>query len=198
MAYSAMREIKLCLLGESGVGKSSLVLRFVADRFDSYSTATIGASFMSKTFSLGEETFKYQIWDTAGQEKYKALAPMYYRGAAAAIVVYDITLESSFESVKRWVKELEQLGPPDIVIAIAGNKLDLKDQREISKETGEQYAESIGAVFAEVSALTSHNVNYIFEEISKNLPPENHEMHEMQPRQGFPERKTPDKSKCCQ
>lgn len=194
-----MREIKLCLLGDSGVGKSSLVLRFVADRFEAHSTATIGASFMSKTFSLGDETFKYQIWDTAGQEKYKALAPMYYRGAAAAIVVYDVTLESSFESVKRWVKELEQLGPEGIVIAIAGNKIDLKDQREVSKEIGEKYAESIGAVFAEVSALTSHNVNYIFEEISKSLPPENHDMNHQ--RQGFPVQNNTtadNKSKCCQ
>lgn len=196
MAYNngSMREIKLCLLGDTSVGKSSLVLRFVSDRFDQHSTATIGASFMSKSFTHGEETFKYQIWDTAGQEKYKALAPMYYRGAAAAIVVYDITLESSFDSVKRWVKELEQLGPPNIVIAIAGNKIDLKDQREVTTDTGQQYADSIGAVFAEVSALTSHNVNYIFEEISRNLPPES---PEILPRQGFPDKKVEPKSKCC-
>ena len=173
MAYSAMREIKLCLLGDSGVGKSSLVLRFVSDRFDSHSTATIGASFMSKTFTVGAETFKYQIWDTAGQEKYKALAPMYYRGAAAAIVVYDITMENTFQSVKNWIRELQQLGPPNIVIAIAGNKCDMKDQREVTTETGLKYAESIDAVFAETSALTAHNVNEIFEAISKKLPPEN-------------------------
>ena len=172
MAYNSMREIKLCLLGDSGVGKSSLVLRFVLDRFDQYSTATIGASFMSKSFIVGEETYKYQIWDTAGQEKYKALAPMYYRGASAAIVVYDITNENSFESVKMWIRELQQLGPPDIVIAIAGNKTDLVDQREVPTENGIAYAEKISAVFAETSALNASNVNYLFEEISKKLPAE--------------------------
>ncbi|XP_057309053.1 ras-related protein Rab-22A-like [Hydractinia symbiolongicarpus] len=172
MAYGSMREIKLCLLGDAGVGKSCLVLRFVSDRFDLHTTATIGASFMSKTFNVGDKAFKYQIWDTAGQEKYKALAPMYYRGAAAAIVVYDLTNETTFQSVKLWVKELKQIGPPNIVIAIAGNKSDLKDQREVSLETGVEYAESINAVFAEVSALTSDNVNYLFEDISRRLPPE--------------------------
>ena len=172
MSYNPMREIKLCLLGDSGVGKSSLVLRFVTDRFDIQSTATIGASFMSKVLTVGENSFKYQIWDTAGQEKYKSLAPMYYRGAAAAIVVYDLTMENTFKSVKAWVRELQELGPPGIVIAIAGNKSDLKDQREVSLDTGAGYASEIGAVFAEVSALTSQNVAYIFEEITKKLPEE--------------------------
>ena len=127
---------------------------------------------MSKSFIVGEETYKYQIWDTAGQEKYKALAPMYYRGASAAIVVYDITNENSFESVKMWIRELQQLGPPDIVIAIAGNKTDLVDQREVPTENGIAYAEKISAVFAETSALNASNVNYLFEEISKKLPAE--------------------------
>ncbi|XP_065652605.1 ras-related protein Rab-22A [Hydra vulgaris] len=172
MSYNPMREIKLCLLGDSGVGKSSLVLRFVTDRFDIQSTATIGASFMSKTITFGENSYKYQIWDTAGQEKYKSLAPMYYRGAAAAIVVYDLTVENTFKSVKTWVRELRELGPPGLVIAIAGNKSDLKDQREVSFEAGESYASEIGAVFAEVSALTSQNVAYIFQEITKKLPEE--------------------------
>jgi small GTP-binding protein len=85
------REIKLVIIGDSGVGKSSLVLRFVTQSFKPFSESTIGASFMSKVIELDGQTVKVQIWDTAGQEKYKSLAPMYYRGAAAAIVVYDIT-----------------------------------------------------------------------------------------------------------
>ena len=194
MAYNTIREIKLCLLGDSGVGKSSLVLRFVHDRFEPHATATIGASFMSKNFKTDDHSFKYQIWDTAGQEKYKALAPMYYRGAAAAIIVYDITLESSFESVKRWVRELKQMGPQNIVIAIAGNKKDLVDQREVATDVGKTYADEIGAVFAECSALTAENVYELFEEISKNLPPEVPAFQH----QGFPQNKTPDNnSKCC-
>eukprot|EP01137_Pigoraptor_chileana_P035353 Opistho-2@29226 len=168
----ALREIKLCLLGDAGVGKSSLVLRFVSDSFNEHSESTIGASFMSKTIIVGEQTFKYQIWDTAGQEKYRGLAPMYYRGAAAAIVVYDITREASFRALKDWVKELKQLGPPNIVFAIAGNKSDLEAQRQVQTETAQEYAESIDAIFSETSALTAHNVQLLFESISKRLPQE--------------------------
>jgi len=193
MAYNTIREIKLCLLGDTAVGKSSLVLRFVSDRFEPHTTATIGASFMSKNFKTGDKSFKYQIWDTAGQEKYKALAPMYYRGAAAAIVVYDITMESSFLSVKRWVRELRQMGSQDIVIAIAGNKKDLVDQREISPETGQAFADEIGAVFAECSALTAENVNEIFERISEELPPEAPAFQH----QGFPQKQVPQKNNSC-
>ncbi|XP_066912081.1 ras-related protein Rab-22A-like [Clytia hemisphaerica] len=193
MAFNAVREIKLCLLGDSGVGKSCLAMRFVHDRFEIHSTATIGASFMSKNFRIEDQAFKFQIWDTAGQEKYKALAPMYYRGAAAAVVVYDITLEQSFESVKRWIKELRQMGPQNIVIAIAGNKKDLVDQREVTTETGQSFADEIGAVFAECSALNAENVNDIFEQIGQKLPPEQPAFQH----QGFPDKKKPEEKKCC-
>ncbi|XP_065065140.1 ras-related protein Rab-22A-like [Rhopilema esculentum] len=165
-----LREAKVCLLGDSGVGKSSLVLRFVSDRFDPKQSATIGASFMSKTIGIDDQTVKFQIWDTAGQERYQALAPMYYRGAAAAIVVYDITNEASFNCVKKWVKELNQFGPKDIVIAIAANKKDLESNREVPREEGQQYAEGIDALFVETSALTAENVDTIFVNIGRKLP----------------------------
>jgi Ras-related protein Rab-22 len=126
---SAAREVKVVLLGDTGVGKSSLVLRFVTNTFDKYSESTIGASFMSKLIMVDGTPIKYQIWDTAGQEKYHSLAPMYYRGAAAAIIVYDITRASSFGTLKAWVRELQQLGPENIVIAVCGNKSDLEDKR---------------------------------------------------------------------
>lgn len=193
-----MREVKLCLLGEAGVGKSSLVLRFVSDTFNPNNTSTIGASFMSKSFVRGEETIKFQIWDTAGQEKYKALAPMYYRGSHAAIVVYDLTLESTFESLKRWVRELQQHGPPNIIIAIAANKCDLIDGREVEKTTGEEYAQSINAVFSEVSALTAHNVNELFEQISQRLPLEQPTSY-LNPQLGsrLQDKKEEKEKKCC-
>eukprot|EP00696_Hemimastix_kukwesjijk_P014918 gnl/Hemi2/2997_TR1057_c0_g1_i1.p1 gnl/Hemi2/2997_TR1057_c0_g1~~gnl/Hemi2/2997_TR1057_c0_g1_i1.p1 ORF type:complete len:207 (-),score=49.37 gnl/Hemi2/2997_TR1057_c0_g1_i1:134-754(-) len=166
------REIKVVLLGDAGVGKSSLVLRFVTNHFKQFSESTIGASFMSKTLVVDDTAIKYQIWDTAGQEKYQSLAPMYYRGAAAAIVVYDITRRESFNTLKKWIKELKSNGPPNIVIAVAGNKSDLTDAREVETEGARAYAREIEAIFAEVSAKTDDGVHDLFVNISKILPKE--------------------------
>eukprot|EP00050_Salpingoeca_kvevrii_P007586 m.297198 g.297198 ORF g.297198 m.297198 type:complete len:198 (-) comp13558_c0_seq1:143-736(-) len=165
----ALREIKLCLLGDAGVGKSSIVTRFVSDSFNPHLESTIGASFMSKTITVDGKSFKYQIWDTAGQEKYRGLAPMYYRGAAAAIIVYDITDSRTFTTLKKWVAELRQMGPQELVLAIAGNKCDLPN-RQVDRDDAEEYAESIDALFVETSALTSKNIASLFENISRKLP----------------------------
>lgn len=164
------REVKVVLLGDTGVGKSSIVLRFVTNAFEKYSESTIGASFMSKLIMVDEKPIKYQIWDTAGQEKYHSLAPMYYRGAAAAIVVYDITQASSFVTLKNWVKELHTLGPENIVIAVCGNKVDQEDRREVGREEAEAFAREIDGVFFETSAKAAVNVQKIFEAISRKLP----------------------------
>ncbi|CAH3042185.1 ras-related protein Rab-22A-like [Pocillopora verrucosa] len=168
----AIREIKLCLLGDAGVGKSCLVHRFVSDAFNAASMPTIGAAFMTKMLLVGEQAFKFNIWDTAGQERFKSLAPLYYRDAAAAILVYDITSDSSFHALKSWIKELKRYGPPDILIAIAGNKCDKADQREVLEEEAEEFANSEEAIFVETSARTNKNVHWLFEELSRNLPQE--------------------------
>lgn len=165
------REVKVVLLGDTGVGKSSLVLRFVTNNFKPYSESTIGASFMSKMIMVAGKPIKFQIWDTAGQEKYHSLAPMYYRGAAAAIIVYDITRASSFNTLKNWVEELRTQGPKEIAIAIAGNKADLADRREVASETAAAYAREIGAIYLETSAKDDLNVHDIFVHLSAKLPP---------------------------
>lgn len=166
----AVREVKLCLLGEAGVGKSSIVLRFVKDQYRENLESTIGASFMTKRISVGDQTFMFQIWDTAGQEKYRSLAPMYYRGSAAAIVVYDVTREVTFRTVKDWVNELRKNGTIDMVIAIAGNKCDLEDLREVRTKDAKEYADEINAIFTETSALTAVNIKELFEQIANKLP----------------------------
>ncbi|KAG7226702.1 hypothetical protein INR49_014050 [Caranx melampygus] len=176
----ALRELKVCLLGDTGVGKSSIVWRFVEDSFDPNINPTIGASFMTKTVQYQNELHKFLIWDTAGQERsvlltlmkrpFRALAPMYYRGSAAAIIVYDITKEESFQTLKNWVKELRQHGPPNIVVAIAGNKCDLSDAREVTEKDAKDYADSIHAIFVETSAKNAININEVFIEISKRIP----------------------------
>mmetsp|Transcript_19980 Transcript_19980/g.36968 ORF Transcript_19980/g.36968 Transcript_19980/m.36968 type:complete len:194 (+) Transcript_19980:53-634(+) len=167
---SGGREVKVVLLGDTGVGKSSLVLRFVTNNFRPYSESTIGASFMSKMIMVNNAPMKFQIWDTAGQEKYHSLAPMYYRGAGAAIIVYDITRESSFRTLKTWVEELQSQGPSEIAIAIAGNKKDLEAQREVAEEDARAYARRIGALFFETSAKDDVAVHEIFVQLGKKLP----------------------------
>ena len=180
---------KLVLLGESAVGKSSLVLRFVRGQFFEYQESTIGAAFLTQTVPLGDSVVKFEIWDTAGklfelgddeflhhiflsigQERYKSLAPMYYRGAAAAIVVYDITNYDSFLRDKQWVKELQRQGNTNIVIALTGNKQDLEDKRKVDPSEAQAYSDDNGILFKETSAKTSHNVGELFVDIAKKLP----------------------------
>jgi len=163
-------QFKLVLLGDSAVGKSSLVLRFVKKQFFEYQESTIGAAFLTQTVAVDDYVVKFEIWDTAGQERYHSLAPMYYRGAAAAIVVYDITNRQSFVRAKSWVKELQRQGNANIVIALAGNKLDKVDQRQVEVEEAKQYSEDNNIHFMETSAKTNHNVTELFKTIAKKLP----------------------------
>ena len=132
-------ECKLVLLGDSNVGKSSLVLRFVKNQFNADQVTTVGAAFLQSPVPLddSEDKIQFGIWDTAGSERYKALAPMYYRGAEAAIVVYDITSFESFEGAKAWVRELKLYGQPNVVVALAANKCDLEQYRAVSTQEGQ-------------------------------------------------------------
>jgi len=163
-------QFKMVLLGESAVGKSSLVLRFVKGQFHEYQESTIGAAFLTQTVSVDDTTVKLELWDTAGQERYHSLAPMYYRGAQAAIVVYDITNADTFSRAKVWVKELQRQAAPNIVIALAGNKADLAAKRQVEVVDAQTYAEENGLIFMETSAKTAMNVNDIFMAIAKKLP----------------------------
>ncbi|XP_065635665.1 ras-related protein RHN1 [Quercus suber] len=156
---------KLVLLGDMGAGKSSLVLRFVKGQFLEFQESTIGAAFFSQTLAVNDATLKFEIWDTAGQERYHSLAPMYYRGAAAAIIVYDITNAESYARAKKWVQELQKQGNPTMVMALAGNKTDLEDKRKVTAEEARAYAGENGLFFIETSAKTAVNVNDIFYEI---------------------------------
>ena len=169
MAQAPM-QAKLVLLGDMGAGKSSLVLRFVKGQFFEYQESTIGAAFLTQTVATSDVTVKFEIWDTAGQERYHSLAPMYYRGAAAAIVVYDITSQASYARAKTWVRELQRQGNADLVMALAGNKSDMADERQVTAEEAQAYAEENGLHFVETSAKTASSVNDLFCDVAKKLP----------------------------
>ncbi|KAM7348417.1 RAS oncogene family member Rab21 [Cochliomyia hominivorax] len=159
---------KVVLLGEGCVGKTSIVLRYVEDKFNPQHISTLQASFLTKKVTL-ENGNKVQlnIWDTAGQERFHALGPIYYRGSHGAILVYDITDQDSFQKVKNWVKELKRMLGSEIILAITGNKTDLEDQRTVSEEDALSYAESVGAHYFETSAKTNENVEEVFVELTR-------------------------------
>ena len=131
---------KIVLVGDSGVGKSNILLRYTNNEFILESKATVGIEFASKKINVGNSSIKAQIWDTAGQERFKSLTNLYYKGATGAIVVYDITRESSFENVDKWITELKNIADPDISILLVGNKSDLNDLRVVKIDQGEQKA----------------------------------------------------------
>ncbi|MED6167847.1 Complex III subunit 3 [Stylosanthes scabra] len=162
-------QAKLVLLGDMGTGKTSLVLRFVKGQFSEYQESTIGAAFFTQVLSLNEATVKFDIWDTAGQERYHSLAPMYYRGAAAAIVVYDITSMESFGRAKKWVQQVQRHANPSLIMFLVANKADLETDRKVANEEGEEYAKENGLSFLETSAKTAQNVNELFYEIGMEL-----------------------------
>ena len=162
------KKYKIVLLGEAGVGKSSLVLRLVKDEWTPNQHSTVGASFFRYSTTVDENTVNFDIWDTAGQERYKSLASMYYRGAAAALVVYDITSTESFEKAKYWIRELTS-NSPDTVITLAGNKCDLSDQRRVSREEAKRHADEMGLLFGEASAKEGTKVAALFQDIAKKL-----------------------------
>lgn len=184
MSETRFAQFKLVLLGESAVGKSSIVHRFVKNTFDDMRESTIGAAFLTQTIQLPEvnTTVKFEIWDTAGQERYKSLAPMYYRNANAALCVYDITSKSSFEKAQNWIKELKNQAPDGIVVALVGNKADLAPEREVDEDQIETYLRQLATeaqtdgskpvIHKECSAKLGEGVLEIFNDIAKALPVE--------------------------
>ena len=161
--------VKVIIIGDSGVGKTNIMSKFLKNKFMEESKATVGVEFGSKLFDLNGHKIKAQIWDTAGQEKYKSITGAYFKGSKGALVVYDITQKSTYESLEKWVNDLKSAGDPKITIILIGNKSDLEENRQVSKEQGEEKAKSFGCAFLETSALSGDNIDKAFNMMVKEI-----------------------------
>ena len=162
---------KIVILGDMGVGKTCISIRYAYGKFSSTHEATIGGCFLTRDEELDDHVVKYEIWDTAGQERYHSLAQMYYKNAIAACIVFDVTNRESFEKCQQWVTELHEKALPEILITIVGNKIDLEGH-QVSKEEAEDYCKKLGLQYFEVSAKQNLGVDKMFKEIAKRLPAE--------------------------
>ena len=157
--------VKVTLLGDSGVGKTCIIARYISGSFDKNSPTTNGASFCSKNvrFEQLDKNLLLDIWDTAGQEKYKSLTKFFYKDAAVCILVYDVTRKESFDSLKDfWYSQLKENSDPDIVLGVAGNKCDLFENEQVKEEDARKWAKQIGAVFELTSAQNNTGINDLF------------------------------------
>ena len=161
--------VKVILIGDSGVGKTNIMSKYLKNQFLEESKATIGVEFGSKIFNEQGHKIKAQIWDTAGQERYKAITSAYYKGSKGALIVYDITRKESFTNLEKWVNELKSTADPKVTIIIIGNKNDLEDKRQVLKEQGEEKAKSFGCAFLETSAFSGDNIEKAFNMMIKEI-----------------------------
>ena len=155
--------LKLVLIGDTGVGKSNLLSRYTKDEFNAESKTTIGVDFATRILSIDKKRLKAQIWDTAGQERYRAMTNAYYRGAAGALIVFDICSLPSFKSMERWLQEIREHGDPGVPIVLVGNKFDLRHLRQVPSETAEIFASENKLNYIETSALQNSNVDAAFQ-----------------------------------
>jgi Ras-related protein Rab-2A len=153
---------KFIIIGDEAVGKTCLLLQFTDKRYRTTHQVTVGVEFGSRTVELSGKMIKLQCWDTAGQDRFRAIVRSYYRGAAGALLVYDITRRDSFDHVSQWLQEARTNADPDLVITLVGNKCDKGAERQVSYEEGHEFAHHHGLYFLETSAVTGHMVDQAF------------------------------------
>ncbi|KAF8080617.1 hypothetical protein N665_0932s0017 [Sinapis alba] len=169
-AVTPLAKFKLVFLGDQSVGKTSIITRFMYDKFDTTYQATIGIDFLSKTMYLEDRTLRLQLWDTAGQERFRSLIPSYIRDSSVAVIVYDVANRQSFLNTSKWVEDVRTERGNDVIIVLVGNKTDLVDKRQVSIEEGDNKARDFGVIFIETSAKAGFNIKPLFRKISAALP----------------------------
>ncbi|XP_021349332.1 ras-related protein ORAB-1-like [Mizuhopecten yessoensis] len=160
---------KYLLIGDSGVGKSNLLLRFADDVFSDTYIYTIGVDFKIRTVSIDNSAVRLQVWDTAGQERFKTITSSFYRGSHGIMLVYDVTNIESFRHVELWLQEVDRYGGKDNNLILVGNKIDMTSKRVVTYEMGKEYAERHGISFMETSAKTSTNVENLFTTMAEEI-----------------------------
>jgi len=160
---------KYIIVGDTAVGKSCLLLRFTDNRFQAQHDLTIGVEFGSRTIMIDGNQVKLQIWDTAGQEKFRSITRSYYRGASGALLVYDITRRETFEHLTSWLEDCRKCSSNNIVIILVGNKSDMDASRQVTREEGETFAQKNGLHFIETSAKTAEKVEEAFVETAREI-----------------------------
>ena len=155
--------LKYVVIGDSGVGKSNILLRYINNTFSEEFKTTVGVEFGAKNIEVNNNIYRIQIWDTAGQENFRSIARAYYKNSVCACIVYDITNRTSFQSVQSWIDDCSKQTSKLVLLVLIGNKCDLKDMREVKYEEGEKFAKSHNMIFLETSAKTGENINSIFE-----------------------------------
>ena len=158
---------KMILIGDSGVGKTNILSRYINNTFSETTKSTVGVELGTKVEEFNNTKIKVQIWDTAGQERYKSITKTYYKGAKGALIVYDITKKESFQNIDKWIQDLKEFGEEDASILIIGNKSDLEDKREVTTEEVKKKAEIYKIAFCETSALKAKNIDYAFQTLIK-------------------------------
>ena len=162
-------KLKLIVLGDSGVGKTNIIHRYITDTFSTETKATIGVEFFIKTFRVNNDIIKLEIWDTAGQERYKSITSAYYKGSKGALLVYDITRYPTFENLEKWMNEINEKVKGSLKMMIIGNKSDLNDERKVDIENALEKAKLLNIPFMESSALDSTNIQNAFENILREM-----------------------------
>lgn len=164
---------KLVFFGDSSMGKTAIIHRFMHDTFDNHHQATIGIDFLSKTMYLEDRTVRLQLWDTAGQERFRSLIPSYIRDSSVAVVVYDVTNRASFIHTTKWIEDVRKERGNNIVICLVGNKADLgHNKREVAREEGEEKAQRDRVLFMEVSVKAGYNIKGLYRTLATALPPD--------------------------